>query len=583
MDQPLPTAFGPGPAARAGPEGDDAAVEGLLRRCRRAWARREHWVGLWRDCTAFAIPYRESAEAGGLPGGRRGESLFDGTAPDAVDQVAASLLAQLTPPWSRWFDLAAGADLSATEQARLAPVLSRAGEVLRGHFEAANFAVEIHQAYLDLVTLGTACLLFEEAAPGEPSAFRFTAVPLADVALDEGPGGHLDTVFRRVRLSLPAFRARFPAAVLPPDLERRAAREPDLELSVLECVIPDDHGYAYTVLLLGTGDAAVTTPVGPPMPAGAVAVLARGRFGVSPFICFRWVKAPGEVYGRSPVMKALPDIKTANKVVELVLKNASIAVTGIWQADDDGVLNPATVRLVPGAIIPKAVGSSGLTPLRAAGDFDVSQLVLDGLRQRIRHALLADKLGQPDSPGMTATEVVHRAADMARVLGASYGRLQSELLAPLVRRGLAILHRRGEVPPIRLDGRLVDLRHASPLAQQQRMSDAHATLTWINAVQGLGPAAAAVLDGEGAARWLARTLGVPDEAVRQPSRRPAPVPAQASARGSRPSPGRVSPPPPAASRGTGGVGMAPVWSALAHGVSSALAGAVRGGAGHGRR
>ena len=76
------------------------------------------------------------------------------------------------------------------------------------------------------------------------------------------------------------------------------------------------------------------------------------------------MKAPGEGYGRSPVMKALPDIKTANKVVELVLKNASIAVTGIWQADDDGVLNPAAVKLVPGAIIPKAVGSAGLAPLQ---------------------------------------------------------------------------------------------------------------------------------------------------------------------------------------------------------------------------
>ena len=57
------------------------------------------------------------------------------------------------------------------------------------------------------------------------------------------------------------------------------------------------------------------------------------------------------MYGRGPVMKALPDIRTANTVVEMVLKNASIAATGIWQAEDDGVLNPATVRLVPGAII----------------------------------------------------------------------------------------------------------------------------------------------------------------------------------------------------------------------------------------
>src|SRR3546814_13099960 len=56
-------------------------------------------------------------------------------------------------------------------------------------------------------------------------------------------------------------------------------------------------------------------------------LLAQGRFDHTPFIAFRWLKAPGETYGRSPVMKALPDIKTANKVVELVLKNASIAVT----------------------------------------------------------------------------------------------------------------------------------------------------------------------------------------------------------------------------------------------------------------
>ena len=66
-------------------------------------------------------------------------------------------------------------------------------------------------------------------------------------------------------------------------------------------------------------------------------------------------------------MTALPDIKTANKVVELILKNASIAVTGIWLADDDGVLNPANVKLVPGSIIPKAVGSAGLTPAAGAG------------------------------------------------------------------------------------------------------------------------------------------------------------------------------------------------------------------------
>jgi hypothetical protein len=248
---------------------------------------------------------------------------------------------------------------------------------------------------------------------------------------------------------------------------------------------------------------------------GDPSVLAEGRFSQSPFINFRWLKAPGEIYGRSPVMKTLPDIKTANKVVELVLKNASIAVTGIWQADDDGVLNPATIKLTPGTVIPKAVGSAGLTPLEAPGRFDVSELVLTELRSRIRQALLADKLGSVDSPKMTATEVLERSSDMVRVLGATYGRLQSELLTPLVGRALNILGRRGEISGFRIDGRLVDLEYQSPLARHQARQDAGNTLQWLESVRVLGPEGLAAVDQGAAARWLGRAFGVPGELIRE--------------------------------------------------------------------
>jgi hypothetical protein len=198
-------------------------------------------------------------------------------------------------------------------------------------------------------------------------------------------------------------------------------------------------------------------------------LLAEGMFEHSPFVTFRWVKGAGELYGRSPVMTALPDIKTANKVVELILKNASIAVTGIWLADDDGVLNPANIKLVPGSIIPKAVGSAGLTPLQAPGRFDVSQLVLDDLRVRIRHTLLTDRLGPVVSRKMTATEVLERSSEMTRLLGAMFGRLQAELLNPLLNRAVGILRRRGELPGLSLDGRTVELQSRAPLARIRRV------------------------------------------------------------------------------------------------------------------
>jgi Bacteriophage head to tail connecting protein len=197
----------------------------------------------------------------------------------------------------------------------------------------------------------------------------------------------------------------------------------------------------------------------------------------------------------------------------MVLKNASIAVTGIWQAEDDGVLNPATVRLVPGTIIPKAPGSAGLTPLAAPGNFDMSQIVLNDLRARIRGALLADRLGPPQDARMTATEVLERGAQTARLLGATYGRLQAELLTPLVTRCIAILRRRGEIPSLLLDGREAALRYESPLARVQGRADAANTLLFLQSVSALGGTAAAQIDAAAATRWLARTLGAPAEVL----------------------------------------------------------------------
>ena len=470
----------------------------LLKRYRKAKERRSTWESHWQECYDYALPLRDAVINPPVPGEKKGERLFDATAADAVDQLAASLLAQLTPPWAQWFGLTAGVDLEEEESRQAAPLLERISAILQSHFDRSNFAVEMHQCYLDVVTGGTACLLFEEAPAGEASAFRFTAVPLAQAVLEESPSGRLDSTYRRSELTLAALSLRFPQAPLPDVRVRRGNEEPQARFTVGAAVLPNDRGHYDYAAVLEEGE-------------GDEAILAEGRFAMSPFINFRWLKAPGETYGRSPVMKALPDIKTANKVVELVLKNATIAVTGIWQADDDGVLNPANIKLIPGTIIPKAVGSAGLKPLEAPGRFDISQLVLEELRGRIRHALLADKLGQPDTPQMTATEVLQRAADMARLLGATYGRLQSELLTPLVLRAVAILRRRGEIPSLHVDGRIVDLQYRSPLALDQGQRDARNVLTWLSALTQLGQGGQQVVDAAATARWLGRAFSIPAE------------------------------------------------------------------------
>ncbi len=390
---------------------------------RRALDVRAPWLARWDAAMRYTMPTSDADAA----------TLFDATAADAVDNLAASIYSLMTPPESLWLTLIPESDAS--------PDADAATAALRANLNDSNFYTTIHQCYLDLVILGTACLFMSETPIGASSAFLFTAVPMRDIAILPNAVFHTATMPAREVLE------KYPTWTPPADIADQIKRDPAAPLRLVQSLVGTD----FTAWLDVGGDIENN-------------IVARGTFETNPYIIFRWSVLSGEQYGRGPVLRALPDIKTANKVVELVLKNATIAVSGIWQADDDGVINLNNINLTPGAIIPKAVGSSGLTPLSSGADFDVSQIILKDLRERIRHALLADRLGLLSEKEMTATEIMARNSDMMRILGATYGRLLHEFIRPLTDRGLQILSRRGVITPIVLNSD-AELKYIAPIAQ----------------------------------------------------------------------------------------------------------------------
>lgn len=390
---------------------------------RRALDARAPWLARWDAAMRYTMPTNDTDVA----------TLFDATAADAVDNLAASIYSLMTPPESLWLTLIPESDAS--------PDADAATAALRANLNDSNFYTTIHQCYLDLVILGTACLFMAETPIGASSAFSFTAVPMRDIAILP------NAVFHTATMPACEVLEKYPTWTPPVDIADQIKRDPATPLRLVQSLI----GTEFTAWLDVGGDIENN-------------IVARGTFETNPYIIFRWSVLSGEQYGRGPVLRALPDIKTANKVVELVLKNATIAVSGIWQADDDGVINLGNINLTPGAIIPKAVGSSGLTPLSSGADFDVSQIILKDLRERIRHALLADRLGLLSEKEMTATEIMARNSDMMRILGATYGRLLHEFIRPLTDRGLQILSRRGVIAPIVLNSD-AELKYIAPIAQ----------------------------------------------------------------------------------------------------------------------
>lgn len=390
---------------------------------RRALDVRAPWINRWDEAMRYTIPTTDDDVA----------TLFDATASDAADNLAASIYSLLTPPESLWVSLVPeGPD---------SPDAVAATMALRANLNDSNFYTTIHQCYMDLIILGTACLFMAENPIGAASAFSFTAIPMRDIAILNG------AVFHTATMPAREVMEKYPSWTPPANLRDTIKQDPETPLRLVQSLIGTDF-----VAWLDVGGDIENN------------IVATGKFETNPYIIFRWSVASGELYGRGPVLRALPDIKTANKVVELVLKNATIAVSGIWQADDDGVINLSNINLTPGAIIPKAVGSSGLTPLATGADFDVSQIILKDLRERIRHALLADRLGLLSEKEMTATEILARNADMVRILGATYGRLLHEFIRPLVERGLQILSRRGVIDKIRLHSD-AELKYIAPITK----------------------------------------------------------------------------------------------------------------------
>lgn len=436
----------------------------ILKRFARAEAKRRLWDGLLQETYDLALPHHEPTQTEVTPGTARDREIFDGTAVRALDWRRAKLHGDLFPPFRHWTTFSPnGQDpgsLGDDEQRVWKAWADPAEDTFHKAVDRSNFHLEMPLALGDAL-ISTGALLIQAGTPDDP--LRFEAVPIGQVVPEESPDGTIRTVFRVFNVPGRDIAERWSDAKIPDDKQQRIKDDPDGEFRIVEATVWDTkkRRFDYTVILCD----------------GEHRIVER-QHATSPWVVFRMDKATGETMGRGPVMKVRPDVATANKTKELILKNASIAASGIWQAEDDGVLNPANIKLVPGAIIPKASGSEGLKPLEAPGRFDVSQVVLRDLQQNIDAGIKGPQLPPMDEGGRTAYEIGERRADQIAVDLPMSLRLLTECQFPIVRRCLAILMSPAMagspyyIKPLTLGEQAVDPVPTNPLAAMQDLADA---------------------------------------------------------------------------------------------------------------
>ncbi len=476
----------------------------------RAKTKRKLFESVFEECYEYALPYRESFYAETI-GQRRDDKIFDETAVVGVQEFASRLQAGIVPIFSRWADLMAGSEVPKEDRDPVNNDLEDVTEYVFEVIQNSNFSQAVHESFLDLA-VGTGVLSVVEGDSINP--VKFAAVPLPHIVLDVGPDTTtIDDFFHeRGDIMFADIPDLYPDAKLSPELKAKIERDPDGKTTLVEGVsrdhkVKNESAYDYFVIEKETKSFIMNDEV-------------KG-IGSNQFIAFRWSACAKEVYGRGPLFNALSAIKTTNLTVELILENAQMAISGVYNMDDDGVVNPDTVQIVPGTIIPKAIGSGGLQPVAAAGSFDVAGLILEDMRLNIKRALYNDMLGNPDRTPASATEVAERMADLSRRIGSAFGRLQSELVQPILQRVIYILKKQGRISLPTVNGTEVRVRPVSPLAQAQANEDITSVARFLELVGGMfGPEMLNILiDSEESAVYLARKFGVPDNLIRDASQR----------------------------------------------------------------
>jgi len=478
----------------------------LLKRFDRLKSNRQNWESHWQEVADYMQPRKADVTKTRSKGDKRTELIFDSSPLQAVELLAASLHGMLTNPATTWFSLRfKGGEFEDNDEAKA--WLEDATEVMYNAINKSNFQQEIFELYHDLITFGTAAMFIEEDAE---DTLKYSTRHINEMYISENDKGRIDTIFRKFRLTARAAIQKFGVNVSD-NIVTVNRKDPYEEIEILHAIYPrsdfnpkkkDKANMPFESVYLeaGTGDE-----------------LSVSGFKEFPFVVPRYLKASHEIYGRSPAMTALPDVKMLNEMSKTTIKSAQKQVDPPLLVPDDGFILP--VRTVPGGLNFYRSGTRDrIEPLNIGANTPLGLNMEEQRRDSIRNAFYVNQLMMQSGPQMTATEVIQRNEEKMRLLGPVLGRLQSELLKPLIDRTFALLLRKNLFRPAPdfLSGQDIEIEYVSPLAKAQKSAELQSIMRGIEILGSLANVAPVFdhVNMDKLVKHLMDVVGVPQKVLK---------------------------------------------------------------------
>ena len=490
-------------------------TEDIFTRFKRLKTNRSVWESHWEEVAERVLPRSRIFTGEQTPGDKRTSKLYDATAALACERFASAVESLLTPRGARWHQLrSTNPLLNRDHGVRL--WFDQVTEIMFAHRYSpkAFFSSQMHEGYMSIGAFGTAGMFVDEHPEG---GMMYRHIHLSDLFLAENEMGRIDTVFRKFKVTARQALRMFEDGDLSDNIRKLAADKPDEEVELLHVCCPRTDR-----------DSAMRDRKNRKYFSGYYEVkeeqlIEESGMDDMGYILSRYNTGPREIYGRSPAMTILPEIKMINEMSKTVIRAGQKAVDPPLIIADDGVILPVNSK--PGsATFARMDGRSQapIQPLFTGARVDIGLEMMEQRRKMINDSFLVTLFAiLVESPQMTATEVLQRAQEKGALLAPTVGRQQSETLGPLIEREFSVLAEQGLIPPkpplLEEAGGEYEIEYVSPLTQAMRAPEGVGilrTLESVQAIAAIDPGVMDNFDSDEITRTLAEIHGAPAKIMR---------------------------------------------------------------------
>lgn len=497
----------------------------LLARKASLWTERSSWDSHWREISDYQQP-----RAGRFfvtdrnRGNKRHNHIIDSTAIFASRTLAAGMMSGMTSPARPWFRLEI-ADKDLMESFAVKSWLHDSAALIRAVFAASNTYRALHSMYEELGLFGTACSIVR---PDFDNVMHLYPLTVGEYALATNDKGVVDTVCREFQMTVGQVVDQFGLENCSETVRSLFNRgNYDAWVDVLHMIQPRrDRDYAKR-------DATNMPWMSCYIESGRDnwdKYLSESGFKRFPALAPRWVVTGNDIYGTSPGMECLGDVKQLQH--QQLRKGQAIDYQVNPPLQVPSSYREAAKSRLPGGVF--YVDNVGQTAgVRSAYEVTLNLQHLGAdimdVRERIRSSYYADlflMLAQDRRSGVTATEIAERHEEKLLMLGPVLERLHNELLSPMIDLTFDYCVESNILPPVprELEGMEIDVEFISVLAQAQRAvaaSGMDRLLGTVGQLAALKPEIADKLDFDQVVDSYAEMFGVdpkivvPDDQVAQ--------------------------------------------------------------------